>query len=244
MLDPLLFVGICLHVLKPILICCVGPLAFHSWVMAIWCGQIRMIYAKPVRFDFWPTTHTSYTYIYIVFYILIYTHVHIIHICIYTHSSWTHVLCIYIYIHNALNEYPCCPLFWSPLCQDKTLLCKFWLKNRCQRQNCNFAHGEEIWRPVWGRGLFLALKDRQLKGSVLVSGMRLLYGLSWICMEFQNYMSFALSFCPKPSPSNCATSLETGLFLCYCDCSCCSCYLLWCSVFFWLFSSMSLCFLH
>lgn len=103
MLDPLLFVGICLHVLKPILICCVGPLAFHSWVMAIWCGQIRMIYAKPVRFDFWPTTHTSYTYIYIVFYILIYTHVHIIHICIYTHSSWTHVLCIYIYIMHWMN---------------------------------------------------------------------------------------------------------------------------------------------
>ena len=168
--------------------------------------------------------------------------------CTYTHMYlYTFIMntcTVYIYIYNALNDYPCCPLFWSPLCQDKTLLCKFWLKNRCQRQNCNFAHGEEIWRPVWGRGMFLALKDRQLKGSVLVSGMRLLYGLSWICMEFQNYMSFALSFCPKPSPSNCATSLETGLFLCYCDCSCCSCYLLWCSVFFWLFSSMSLCFLH
>ena len=98
MLDPLLFVGICLHVLTPILICCVGPLAFHSWVMAIWCGQIRMIYAKPVRFNFWPTTHTSYIHIYSILYFNLYTCAHI-HICIYTHSSWTHVLCIYIYIY-------------------------------------------------------------------------------------------------------------------------------------------------
>ena len=59
--------------------------------------------------------------------------------------------------------------------------------------------------------MFLALKDRHFqKGPWLVSGMRLLSELSWVCMEFQNYMSFALSFCPKPSPSNCATSLETG----------------------------------
>mmetsp|Transcript_26365 Transcript_26365/g.61158 ORF Transcript_26365/g.61158 Transcript_26365/m.61158 type:complete len:368 (+) Transcript_26365:79-1182(+) len=27
--------------------------------------------------------------------------------------------------------------------QDKTLLCKFWMKNRCERSSCRYAHGEE-----------------------------------------------------------------------------------------------------
>mmetsp|Transcript_58959 Transcript_58959/g.121897 ORF Transcript_58959/g.121897 Transcript_58959/m.121897 type:complete len:420 (+) Transcript_58959:13-1272(+) len=27
--------------------------------------------------------------------------------------------------------------------RDKTLICKFWLKNRCDRSNCKYAHGEE-----------------------------------------------------------------------------------------------------
>jgi hypothetical protein len=62
-----------------------------EWSMPNLCGLI---------FDQLPIHHT---HIYIVFYILIYTHVHIIHICIYTHSSWTHVLCIYIYIMHWMN---------------------------------------------------------------------------------------------------------------------------------------------
>lgn len=37
---------------------------------------------------------------------------------------------------------------WSNSPEDKTLLCKFWLKNRCQRSNCNFAHSEERFDPV------------------------------------------------------------------------------------------------
>ncbi|CAE7418195.1 mkrn1 [Symbiodinium natans] len=52
--------------------------------------------------------------------------------------------------------------------QDKTLLCKFWLKNRCDRSNCKYAHGEEEKRRACKAimCLFEALSGLSRQGCV------------------------------------------------------------------------------